>query len=84
MRREQSGVCREDGNRLKGGQRDPYWLHLVRDSQTLSHGQVQLRLKEAEELIRILTAIIKTSQKLRNQKLNIQHSSLSIAKVAHE
>ena len=61
-----------------------YWLRLVRDSQTLFHDQVQLRLKEAGELIRILTAIVKTSQKSRNQKLSIQHSPLSIAKVSHE
>jgi len=85
----QCGVSRADfaakmGIASKEARETHYWLRLVRDSQTLSHGQVQFRLKEAEELIRILTAIVKTSQKLRNQKLNIQHSPLSIAKVAHE
>jgi four helix bundle protein len=85
----QCGVSRADfaakmGIASKEARETHYWLRLVRDSQTLSYGQVQLRLKETEELIRILTAIVKTSQKLRNQKLNIQHSPLIIAKVAHE
>jgi four helix bundle protein len=85
----QGGVSRADfaakmGIASKEARETHYWLRLIRDSQTLSHDQIQLRLKEAEELIRILTAIVKTSQKSRNQKLNIQHSPLSIAKVSHE
>ena len=85
----QCGVSRADfaakmGIASKEARETHYWLRLVRDSQTLSHDQVQLRLKEAEELIRILTAIVKTSQKSRYPKLNIQHSPLSIAKVSHE
>ena len=85
----QCGVSRADfaakmGIASKEARETHYWLRLVRDSQTLSRDQVQLRLKEAEELIRILTAIVKTSQKLRIPKLNIHHSPLSIAKVSHE
>jgi four helix bundle protein len=85
----QCGVSRADfaakmGIASKEARETHYWLRLVRDSQILSHNQVQLRLKEAEELVRILTAIVKTSQKSRNPKLNIQHSPLSIAKVSHE
>jgi four helix bundle protein len=84
----QSGVSRADfaakmGIASKEARETHYWLRLLRDSQTLSRDHVQLRLKEAEELIRILTAIVKTSQKSRNQKLNIQHSSFSIVKVPH-
>ena len=74
----QCGVSRADfaakmGIASKEARETHYWLRLVRDSQTLSHNQVQFRLKEAEELVRILTAIVKTSQKSRNQKLNIHH-----------
>jgi four helix bundle protein len=84
----QGSVSRADfaakmGIASKEARETHYWLRLIRDSQTLSHDQIQLRLKEAEELIRILTAIVKTSQKSRNQKLNIHHSPLSIAKVSH-
>jgi len=84
----QCGVSRADfaakmGIASKEARETHYWLRLVRDSQTLSRDQVQPRLKEAEELIRILTAIVKTSQKSRTPKLNIQHSPLSIAKVSH-
>jgi four helix bundle protein len=61
-----------------------YWLRLIRDSQVLSQDQIQLRLNEADELIRILTAIVKTAQRSRSPKLNIQHSTLHIAKVSHE
>jgi four helix bundle protein len=85
----QCGVSRADfaakmGIASKEARETDYWLRLVRDSQTLSHDQVQLRLKEAEEPVRILTAIVKTSQRTRNLKLNIQHSPLRIAKVLHE
>jgi len=85
----QCGVTRADfaakmGIASKEARETHYWLRLVRDSQTLSHDQVQLRLKEAEEPVRILTAIVKTSQRKRNLKLNIHHSPLRIAKVLHE
>jgi len=84
----QCGVSRADfaakmGIASKEARETHYWLRLIRDSQTLSRDQVQPRLKEAEELIRILTAIVKTSRKSGTQKLNIQHSPLSIAKVSH-
>ena len=85
----QCGVSRADfaakmGIASKEAKETHYWLRLIRDSQVLSHDQIQLRLKEAEELIRILTAIVKTAQRSRNPKLNIQHSPLHIAKVSHE
>jgi len=79
----QCGVSRTDfaakmGIASKEARETHYWLRLVRDSQTLSHDQVQLRLKEAEELVRTLTAIVKTSQRTRNLKSNIQHSPFTI------
>ena len=84
----QCGVSRADfaakmGIASKEARETRYWLRLLRDSQVLSRDQVHPRLKEVEELIRILTAIVKTSQRARTQKLNIQHSPLSIAKVSH-
>ena len=84
----QCGVSRADfaakmGIASKEAGETHYWLRLVRDSQTLPHDQIQPRLKEAQELVRILTAIVKTSQKSRNSKLSIQHSPLSFAKVSH-
>jgi four helix bundle protein len=39
-----------------------YWLRLLRDSKTLSAESIGPLLKEAEDLIRILTAIVKTSR----------------------
>ena len=80
----QCGVSRADfaakmGIASKEARETHYWLRLVRDSQTLPSDQIQPRMKEAQELVRILTAIVKTSQKSRNPKLSIQHSPLNIA-----
>ena len=74
----QCGVSRADftakmGIASKEARESHYWLRLVRDSGALPTNNVLPRLKEAEELIRILTAIVKTTQKSRNPKLNIQH-----------
>jgi four helix bundle protein len=84
----QCGVSRADfaakmGIASKEARETHYWLRLVRDSRALPNDQVLPRLREAEEIIRILTAIVKTSQKSRNPKLSIQHSPLNIAKVSH-
>lgn len=84
----QCGVSRADfaakmGIASKEARECHYWLRLIRDSGSLPMNQVLPCLKEAEEIIRILTAIVKTSQKSRTPKLNIQHSSLNIAQVPH-
>lgn len=39
-----------------------YWLRLLRDSKTGPADQVATMLHEADELIRLLTAIVKTGQ----------------------
>jgi len=39
-----------------------YWLRLIHDSKVLSPGIVSPMLEDADELLRILTAIVKTSQ----------------------
>ena len=80
----QCGVSKADftakmGIASKEARETYYWLRLLRDSRTLPGSQVAPRLKEAQELIRILTAIVKTAQKSRVTKLNIQHSPLNIA-----
>jgi four helix bundle protein len=80
----QCGISKADftakmGIASKEARETYYWLRLLRDSRTLPDNQVAPRLKEIEELIRILTAIVKTAQKSRVPKLNIQHSPLNIA-----
>ena len=74
----QCGVSRADftakmGIASKEARESHYWLRLVRDSGALPANNVLPRLREAEELIRILTAIVKTAQKSRTPKFNIQH-----------
>jgi len=44
-----------------------YWLRLLRDSKTVPDDRVVPLLDEAEQLVRIMTAIVKTSQ--TNSKL---------------
>ncbi|MHC5083001.1 MAG: four helix bundle protein [Planctomycetota bacterium] len=39
-----------------------YWLRLLRDSEILSDTQVTELIAESEELIKMLTSIVKTSQ----------------------
>jgi four helix bundle protein len=84
----QCGVSRADfaakmGIASKEAREVHYWLRLLRDSRALSSDQIAPCLKEAQELVRILTAIVKTSQNAQLPKLNIQHSKLNIAKVSH-
>jgi four helix bundle protein len=44
-----------------------YWLRLLRDSKTVPDDRIVL-LDEAEQLVRIMTAIVKTSQSNSNLK----------------
>jgi len=39
-----------------------YWLRLLKESEIVSDTQLSEIIKEADEIIRILTAIVKTSQ----------------------
>ncbi|MFH1061738.1 MAG: four helix bundle protein [Candidatus Omnitrophota bacterium] len=39
-----------------------YWLKLIRDSDLLKLTQVEELLKECDEIVKILTAIVKTSK----------------------
>ena len=39
-----------------------YWLRLLRDSHTLDHDRVTQLLEKCEELIRLLTATLKTAK----------------------
>ena len=39
-----------------------YWLRLLRDSKSILSAQADPLIDEAEELIRLLTAIVKTAQ----------------------
>ena len=40
-----------------------YWLRLIRDTSIIDNGDLTDLLKDSEEIIKILTSIIKTAQK---------------------
>lgn len=42
-----------------------YWLRLLRDSEMISQDQVRDLLAKSEELVNILTAIVKTTSKTK-------------------
>lgn len=42
-----------------------YWLRLLRDSEIISQEQVSDHLAKSEELVNILTAIVKTTSKTK-------------------
>ena len=47
---------------LKEARESNYWLRLIRDSGLTSENGVMFLLKDSEELISILTSIVKTSK----------------------
>lgn len=61
-----------------------YWLRILRDSRTISPKEVDLLIDECEAILRILTAIVKTSQVSRNSKskIRIKNSRLGLLPVA--
>jgi four helix bundle protein len=48
-----------------------YWLRLLRDSATVEPSEIAEDLRTAEELVRLLTSIVKTSR--ANSKLKTQN-----------
>ena len=52
-----------------------YWLRLLRDSKTVPDDRIVPLLDEAGQLVRIMTAIVKTSQS--NSKLKTKTSKLN-------
>jgi len=50
-----------------------YWLRLLRDSKIVPLKQADSFIDEAEELLRILTAIVKTTQSNQNSKFKIEN-----------
>ena len=62
-----AGISRPDfvakmGIASKEARETHYWLRLLRDSKILSADQLDGMVMEIEELIRILTAIVKTTK----------------------
>ena len=51
-----------------------YWLRLIQDSESIGSNVVPSMLRDVEELLRILTAIVKTSQNGTSQET--KHSKL--------
>lgn len=80
----QAGVSRRDfiakmGIASKEARETHYWLRLIQDSKVQASPLITPMLKDADELLRILTAIVKTSQngmgpKTKHSKLNTQNS----------
>lgn len=52
-----------------------YWLRLLRDSNTIEKSEADALLSEAEAIVNILTAIVKSTS-LNNSKSKIQNSKL--------
>ncbi|MHC4524933.1 MAG: four helix bundle protein [Planctomycetota bacterium] len=50
-----------------------YWLRLLRDSEILNTEQSQGIISESEEIVKILTSIIKTCQQNGKEQLRIQN-----------
>lgn len=50
-----------------------YWLRLLRDSQIAATEEIQPLLIKSESLIRILTAIVKSTAETKNLKSKIQN-----------
>jgi four helix bundle protein len=62
-----AGISRPDfvakmGIASKEARETHYWLRLLRDSKMVPQDLVNPMIRESEELLRILTAIVKTSQ----------------------
>jgi len=84
----QSGVSRADfaakiGIASKEARETHYWLRLIRDAQLIQQDNIAPRIQEVGELLRLLTAIVKSVQVHRPPKLNIEHSPLKIRKVPY-
>jgi len=43
-----------------------YWLRLLKDSDILSESQADSIINESDELVKILTSIVKTGQECKN------------------
>ena len=80
-----AGISRRDfvakmGVASKEARETHYWLRLLRDSEIQTGESIDSLISEAEELLRILTAIVKTSQRdslPQNSKLKIKNSKSS-------
>jgi four helix bundle protein len=48
-----------------------YWLRLIRDTQLVNDGNIDILLNDSEELVKILTSIVKTS----SSKMKIKHNN---------
>lgn len=72
-----AGISRADfvakmGIASKEARETYYWLRLLRDSKTVTPDLINSMIEDAEELLRILTAIVKTGQEKKithNSKL---------------
>ena len=50
-----------------------YWLRLLRDGKIIDQKHIEKPMIESEEIVRILTSIVKTTAITKNQKLKTQN-----------
>ena len=50
-----------------------YWLRILRDSKIVPTNEINPLIEEFGEILRLLTAIVKTSQSSQNSKLRIKN-----------
>jgi len=76
-----AGVSRPDfiakmGIASKEARETRYWLRLIQDSKIIAGEDIAQLIKRADELLRMLIAIIKTSQSNRLSQLKTYNSKL--------
>ena len=50
-----------------------YWLRILRDSKIVASKEIDSMIEDSEEILRLLTSIVKTSQSAQNSKLRIKN-----------
>ncbi len=56
---------------LKEARETDYWLRLIRDSKIVNYNKIEQFINKSEELIKILTSIVKTGHL---KKINLKNS----------
>jgi four helix bundle protein len=59
-----------------------YWLRLIRDTKLLKYTKIKKLINDSEEIVKIITSIVKTTQK--NSKLTIEIKNYNYQGASHE
>lgn len=57
----------------KEARKTNYWLRLLRDGKIIDQKHIEKPMIESEEIVRMLTSIVKTTAITKNSKLKIQN-----------